>query len=112
MLSAEAVSEREMGVDELPPGTRVGELLAQAADVHVHGPVSRPERPAPGLLRQYFATQHCALVPRERDQETQFVARKVQCGAVKHRHLLRRPHLEWPGLEELRQRGFHVRRLT
>ena len=107
MLRAEAVTEREVGVNELPPGCRVGELLAQPADVDVHRPIARSERPAPCLLGEDLAAHHRTGMPRERDQEPKFVAGQVQGGPVQHGNLLTGAHFERARLEDFRQRSFH-----
>ena len=107
MLRAEAVAESEVGVDELPPWARVSQLLAQPADVNVHRPIARSERPAPCLLGENLAAHYRTGMPRERDQESQFVAGQMQGRPVQHGDMLAGAYLERARLKDFRKRGFH-----
>ena len=107
MLRAEAVTEREVGVDELPPGIGFGQLLTQAPYVDIHRAVARAERAAPGVFGQFLPADDCAGVAGKGNQQPELMTRQVQRVAIHNGHVLTGTDLERSFAEYLGQRGFH-----
>src|SRR4051794_33475219 len=96
-----------MGVDELPPGLGVRQLLPQSAYVYIHGAVARSERAAPCLLSQFLPSDHSARAAGECDQKAQLMASQVQRPAADDRHVLAGPDLQRSFTEDLGKGRFH-----
>lgn len=96
-----------MGVDELPSGCRIGELLPESPHVDVDRTVTRSERAPPSMLREFLAAYDGAGPPGQGDEETELVAGQVERRRADARHVLRRTDLQRPCAQDLVQRSFH-----
>src|SRR5688572_13988136 len=93
-VAGEAVAESEVRVDVLPLRDGVGELLAQAGDVDVHGAVRRPVLLRPHGVVELLAADDAPRPLHERGQQLELADGEAQWPALGQRHVLVRSDLQ------------------
>ena len=103
----EAVTESEVGVDELLSRERFLELGAQLTDVDVDRPLLLAERPGPDHRVQLLATDDPAAPARERGEQAQLPHGQRQRAPVRERDVLAGPDLQLTLPQDLVSSRFH-----
>src|SRR5262249_55304039 len=94
------------GLDERVPWRTAGDLVAQAADEDVDGPVAMRLAPAPELLEELVARDDATALERELVQEAELRRRQLSALAVDVRLHLARIDAQLFDLDRLAARGF------